>query len=376
MSTIKVDDITGKSSTGLSIHLSSSTPGSPVEGQIYYNTTTNKLMLYNGSAWLSIIDSSTTQASSATTIQSFSYTGSDQDWVAPSNVSLIRVSLWGAGGGGDGADGGDGYGGAGGFVSGILSVTPGAAYKIVVGGGGQGGANDNNLSPAQAYAGSGGGYEDPAGGGLSGIFSGSGAIFGGTNNAVPQITIGDARHLMIAGGGGGGDPGDPAGKGGGGVNGLHGGQGFNATRNCGDGGSDVGPGASSGDLSGFLLGGDGNAHYSSTSARWVGGGGGGFYGGGSGDQADTPGGGGSSYTGTATNVISDGANVASNTTVSWGIGPSGIFDGLWISRPDNYIPGKGGVYNVTTDSGVGNTTYAGGGYHGAVIISYNIITYS
>ena len=116
MSIIKVDDIIGKSSTGLSIHLSSSTPGSPSEGEIYYNTTTNKLMLYNGSAWLSIIDSSTTEASSTTTTQAFGYTGSDQDWVAPANVSQIHVSLWGAGGGGDGADGGDGYGGAGGFV--------------------------------------------------------------------------------------------------------------------------------------------------------------------------------------------------------------------------------------------------------------------
>ena len=74
MSTIKVDDITGKSSTGLSIHLSSSTPGSPTAGQIYYNSTTNKVLVYNGTAWEQV--SNLTQASGGQ-INSYSVSGTN-----------------------------------------------------------------------------------------------------------------------------------------------------------------------------------------------------------------------------------------------------------------------------------------------------------
>ena len=128
MATIKLNNVAVLSSP------SGTAPGSPSDGELYYNTATNKLMLYNGSAWVSIIEHSTI-GSAVITNQSFDYTGADQGWVAPANVSQIRVSLWGAGGG---ADSSGGLGGAGGFVSGILSVTPGAAYKIVVGSGGAG----------------------------------------------------------------------------------------------------------------------------------------------------------------------------------------------------------------------------------------------
>jgi|ETNvirnome_6_100_1030635.scaffolds.fasta_scaffold00702_3 hypothetical protein len=358
MATIKLNNVAVLSSP------SGTAPGSPSDGELYYNTATNKLMLYNGSAWVSIIEHSTI-GSAVITNQSFDYTGADQGWVAPANVSQIRVSLWGAGGG---ADSSGGLGGAGGFVSGILSVTPGAAYKIVVGSGGAGDTNDSNHT--SEYGGGGGGYEDPGAGGLSGIFSGSGAIFSG---AVPQITVGDARHLMIAGGGGGGDPGNPGGRGGGGTNGLDGGKGNGS--NAGNGGTTDGSGGSANDGSGFLLGGDGN-NRGGSSYRWVGGGGGGFYGGGAGNGGDTTGGGGSSYTGTATNVITEGANVASYTTESTGATPVGTTDGLYHARPDNYIPGQGGTAGTTPASGVGNTHSNGGGWHGTVIISYTLISYA
>jgi hypothetical protein len=41
------------------VHKLSSAPGSPLSGQIYYNTTTNKIMMYNGSAWVDLTSQGT-----------------------------------------------------------------------------------------------------------------------------------------------------------------------------------------------------------------------------------------------------------------------------------------------------------------------------
>ena len=76
-------------------------------------------------------------------------------WLCPTNVTKIRVEVWGAGGGGVGGSGGDiscmawtgmgywggygGTGGLGGYNCDTISVIPGQSYSIIVGSGGTGG---------------------------------------------------------------------------------------------------------------------------------------------------------------------------------------------------------------------------------------------
>lgn len=112
----------------------------------------------------------------------FSYTGSLQTWTVPYGISRISFTIYGAQGGGP-------VGGKGGMITGSVPVTAGSTLSIVVGGqasgfnpvygnGGAGGTSTGNSS-LNAYA----------GGGLSGIFTGS--------------PITQANALVVAGGGGG-----------------------------------------------------------------------------------------------------------------------------------------------------------------------------
>ncbi|MFO0735210.1 MAG: glycine-rich protein [Labilithrix sp.] len=117
--------------------------------------------------------------------------------------SEISIRLWGAGGG-------EGLGalraGAGGFASAVLSVDPGAALEVVVGGPGR---------SATAAPGSGGA---PGGGGMGGAATSSQPGGGGGGySGVFRGTISAANALLIAGGGGGGGGGSghAAGAGGG-----------------------------------------------------------------------------------------------------------------------------------------------------------------
>jgi len=271
--------------------------------------------------------------------QTFSYTGSDQSWTAPTDVSAINVWLWGAGGGSDvSAD----RGGAGGFVKGTLAVTGGNDYVIVVGQGGAGGDNDANYNNMPtSYGGGGAGYENPSGGGLSGIFSGSGQVF---NGYTPQPTD-HSRTITIAGGGGGSDNSAPNGGSGGYPNGGSPPAGVGAS---GIGGSQSAGGADGG---GLLKGGSGY-----TGGRWTGGGGGGYYGGGTGQGNDSAGAGGSSYISNLTNAS---YNAGSTTDVP---------DGRSESTYDNNA-GYGGQGSSGSAS-QSNTTYANGGFHGRVVIQY------
>ena len=272
--------------------------------------------------------------------QIFSYTGSDQSWTPPTDISSVNVWLWGAGGGSDVSSD---RGGAGGFVKGTLAVTGGNDYVIVVGQGGAGGDNDANYTSTQpaSYGGGGAGYENPSGGGLSGIFSGSGQVF---NGYTPQPTD-HSRTITIAGGGGGSDNSGPNGGSGGYPNG--------GSPPAGVGLSGVGGSQSAGgaDGGGLLKGGSG--YYGS---QWTGGGGGGFYGGGTGRGGDSGGAGGSSHISNLTNAS---YNAGSTTDVP---------DGRSESTYDNNA-GYGGQGSSGSAS-QSNTTYANGGFHGRVVIQY------
>lgn len=125
----------------------------------------------------------------------FRYTGNDQFFTVPADVTELQVKAWGAGGGGSNYMARYGTGGAGGFVSGSITVVPGTYYTLVVG---QGGNSDNNPATGPIY-GFGGErtdhYKGSFGGGLSGIFTGM----------APVLATSRSRAVMIAGGGGAGE---------------------------------------------------------------------------------------------------------------------------------------------------------------------------
>jgi len=58
-------------------------------------------------------------------------TGKDILFQVPRNVSKIYVNMWGGGGAGF-----EGFGGAGAYVEGMLPVTPGSFFTVIVGCGG------------------------------------------------------------------------------------------------------------------------------------------------------------------------------------------------------------------------------------------------
>jgi uncharacterized repeat protein (TIGR01451 family) len=129
----------------------------------------------------------------------------DQAFTVPVLVDEVYVKVWGAGGGGSRAGTGIGApGGSGGYVEGILSVTPGEQFVVVVG---EGGGADNGapLNCAAAY-GFGGAcpplrpgrsshVDGGGGGGLSGLFT----------DAAPVTATDFDRAVFVAGGGGAGE---------------------------------------------------------------------------------------------------------------------------------------------------------------------------
>jgi len=211
--------------------------------------------------------------------QTFSYSGGDQSYTVPADVTQLMVKLWGAAGGG-------GNDGAGGFTSGLLAVSGGQVVTVIVG---QGGGAYN------AYGGGGGGSGTSGGGGRSAV----------RISGVELMTAGGGGGSYYsygtpgAGGGLSGQDGDPTYGGTGGTQ-TTGGIG-NATYNPGNNGS----------------------QFTGSPGPWHAGGGGGWYGGGAG----IAGGGGSGYCG--------GAGVSSCTTTAGNrTTPAGTSD------PD-YVAGVG-----------------------------------
>ena len=195
--------------------------------------------------------------------QTFSYTGAQQTFTVPSGVTSIVIDAYGA-------EGGIGWRGCtvsvnpgkGGRVQVTLSVTPGEALYIYIGGEG---SLHNNSGDDGEGGWNGGGDGDSWGSG------GGGGGGGGTDIRRGGTALAN-RILAVGGGGGSGCnhcTGDEGGDGGGltGQNGERGGnyKGFGGTQSAG--------GATGGALG---VGGDGGG----TGSKTGGGGGGGYYGGG------------------------------------------------------------------------------------------------
>jgi hypothetical protein len=209
-------------------------------------------------------------AAASSNIVTFGYTGSQQSWIVPPDVTSIGVDA-------EGAQGSGTFGGLGGWTHAVVPVTPGDVVNIFVGGQGHGAAAGWNGGGDGGCCGAGAG-----GGGASDVRIGGTelsnriVVAGGGGGSLGDIVFGQ--------GGAGGD--NIAGAGGDGSGQWHGGGGGTQT----SGGTTGGNFATAGSL-----GQGGVSHFGGS-------GGGGYYGGGGGEGdsyggTSGGGGGGSSYVG-------------------------------------------------------------------------------
>ena len=250
-----------------------------------------------------------TYTSSGTTYYvTYSFTGSDQTWTAPSGVTSVDFHLIGAGGGGATAIG-HGSGGGGGYARGTYAVTPGDSFTVIVGQGGGGeigasGTVGNCLHTRLKYGGGGQGGSCQVGPYPPGTTPYSS---GGGRTAIRHANV--ISDIATAGGGGGGGYGGTSnGGGGGGSTGIDGGG------SGGKGGTQIAGGArgssarSNGTAGIAYLGGRGDDEGGGGGGGWFGGGGGGDNGGG---------GGGSSYVA----ALTGGSTIAGSGTTPGVVAP-------------------------------------------------------
>lgn len=294
----------------------------------------------------------------------FNATGADQSYTVPAGITSIEVKAWGSAGSHDDTTPTTVtlYGG---YSKGTVTTTPGTVYRVAAG--------NNNFytgsgDDAISYGGGGrqGGSASGYGGGLSGIFTGTGTI--DFTSTTDQGTA-----VIIAGGGGSdthnhthssfGNDSD-AGGAGGGTTGEDG-KAPTGYLNAAGGGTQSaagagGTGSGSPSFAGSVMrGGKGTPVWYSSNATG-GGGGGGYYGGGGGASyggVGSAGGGGSGY-------IKSGV-IGGNT---W---PTGSDSGRWSTGPGNATD-AGAWSDPNRPTGVGqNPSGSVSDGHGAVYISYN-----
>jgi hypothetical protein len=198
----------------------SSAPSSPSEGQMYYNSTTDVVYVYNGSAWDQVSNNFLATGGTITTDSTYKYhtytTASTFIPTTNGNVDILVI----AGGGSGGANHNSGGGGAGGVVWKTSQlVTANVTYTASIGAGGvnTGNANDNGdnstligtgLSIIATGGGYGGSAEAGGNGGSGGGGYGTGNTAGGTGvsgqgNAGGAGTWSGVDYENHGGGGGG-----------------------------------------------------------------------------------------------------------------------------------------------------------------------------
>lgn len=213
-------------SDGIHVPQLSSNPSSPVEGQMYYNTTDDVIKHWDGSEWLQMSNKfsasgGTESVSGGVKFHLFTTSGT---FVADASGSVDVLIVAGGGGGG----GWGGGGGAGGLVDVTsVSLSPGS-YSIVVGAGGSAGTtaytsggdggNSSAFSQTVAVGGGGGGHFDSnagragGSGGGAGIRATAGTTLGGSGTSgqgnaggasVPTVSSTSPYHSGPGGGGAG-----------------------------------------------------------------------------------------------------------------------------------------------------------------------------
>ncbi len=278
--------------------------------------------------------------------QSYDYTGSDQTFNVPNDISgtqEIQVEVWGAGGGGTALYYSlDWGGGAGGYTKATISTpTAGETLTIKVGKGG------TVQTTTSAYGGGGvGGNTSGAlgasGGGYSGVFTGT-------------------TPLAISGGGGGASPGHAAGGiagGGGGAN--QSGAASSDSTMAGRGGTTSAGGAKAASCAT-----DGSQYTGGTGCggggEAGGGGGAGYYGGGGGNsngQANGGGGGGSGY-----------LDATRGSLVTATVGQNGALASTW-AYPNKTSANYGSTNAGRGGKGYTNTTADSAGGNGRIVIQW------
>ena len=211
-------------SDGVHVPQLSSNPSSPVEGQMYYNTSDNIIKHWDGTQWLQMSNKFTATGGTESVSGNFKFHlfTTSGNFVADA-AGTVDVLIVAGGGGGGGWGGG---GGAGGVVDATsVSISPGT-FTITVGAGGAAGTTgytaggdgspSSAFSQTQAVGGGGGGYFDSnpgrsgGSGGGSGIRGSVGTTVGGSGTSG-QGNAGGACSPTVAstnpyprGGGGGG----------------------------------------------------------------------------------------------------------------------------------------------------------------------------
>ena len=279
--------------------------------------------------------------------------------IVPDQTLTVFIDLWGAGGGGGSNGNYDARGGAGGEAYGVVSLTAGTTYIVLVGQGGRDAANTRSFPD--------GGSVNTNGFNSGGSGGGGSTRFGAYTQSGFNLTNSDSNYnntnavyYMIAGGGG-GTTGYTDGTGGnmadqnGGPNGYGGGltgAGGDAWYAAGESSSSIGQGGtqSAGGAGGTqgrlsnVSGADGAKYYGGNSS--AGGGGGGYYGGGGSQGYYAFGGGGSGFLNSS--FVTNGAFA----TASSGVNNNYISPNANSLRPTG-TAGYGGLTNQTAPGSQG-----------------------
>jgi len=115
-----------------------------VAGMVRFNSTSNRLEVYNGTDWQGLAEQQNTGGTISTSGGYKIHTFTSSGIFTMTNIGQVEYLVVAGGGAGGVAHGGNGVGGggAGGVLTGDISLGPGA-YTVTVGGGGVGGIHSN-----------------------------------------------------------------------------------------------------------------------------------------------------------------------------------------------------------------------------------------